>query len=96
MENTKQQSAVEWLEEQLFDSLGIELTEHQSKMANEIFFKQAKEMFEKQIIDCSIRTTQDCFISLMDYIGQEIVFTKEDLISQRNEAEQYYNETFKK
>jgi hypothetical protein len=47
----KQQTAVEWLEEQLFGSLGIELTEHQSKMANEIFFKQAKEMFESQIIN---------------------------------------------
>jgi hypothetical protein len=43
------QTAVEWLEEQLFGSLGIELTEHQSKMANEIFFKQAKEMEKQQI-----------------------------------------------
>jgi hypothetical protein len=42
------QTAVEWLAEQLFGSLGIELTEHQSKMANEIFFKQAKEMESQQ------------------------------------------------
>lgn len=59
MENTKQQSAVEWLEEQLFDSLGIELTEHQSKMANEIFFKQAKGMFENQIMDAYWEGGQD-------------------------------------
>lgn len=38
------QTAVEWLQEQLFDSLGIKLTEHQLTMANEVFFEQAKEM----------------------------------------------------
>ena len=38
------QSAVEWLQEELFGSLGINLTDHQLKMANEVFFEQAKEM----------------------------------------------------
>jgi hypothetical protein len=42
------QSAVEWLQEELFGSLGINLTDHQLKMANEVFFEQAKEMEEKQ------------------------------------------------
>ncbi len=82
MENTKQQSAVEWLEEQLFDSLGIELTEHQSKLANEIFFKQAKEMFEKQIIDaCNQKEFEE-----LDGMGIHETITK---------GEQYYEQTFK-
>jgi hypothetical protein len=53
------------------------------------------EIEKQQIIDCSIETSQDCFTSVMAYMGQEIVFNEEDLINQRKEAEQYYNETFK-
>ena len=48
MTNETKQTAVEWLQEQLFNSLGVKLSDHQSKMANDIFFKQAKEMEKEQ------------------------------------------------
>lgn len=51
MENKQKQTAVEWLEEQLISSLGIELTKHQKKLFNDVFIKQAKEMEKQQIID---------------------------------------------
>ena len=50
MTNETKQTAVEWLQEQLFNSLGVKLSDHQSKMANDIFFKQAKEMEKEQIM----------------------------------------------
>jgi predicted GNAT family acetyltransferase len=57
--------------------------------------QQAMEMEKKQIIDCCIETTQFCWISILEELNQELVFTDEDLQNQKNEAEQYYNETFK-
>jgi hypothetical protein len=83
-------TAVEWLLEQLsnYDSKMIELFEKE--------IEQAKEMENRQIIDCCINTTQDCFRMTMEFMGQEIVFTEQDLINQKEEAEQYYKETFNK
>ena len=52
MSNNKQ-TAVEWLEEQLISSLGIELTKHQKRLFNDVFIKQAKEMEKQQIIDAN-------------------------------------------
>jgi hypothetical protein len=82
------QSAVEWLVKQLpiyvKMDLGFEIIE------------QAKEIEKEQITNCVISTTQSCFKAAMAYLGQEIVFTEQDLINQKNEAEQYYNETFNK
>lgn len=62
------QTAVEWLAEQLFGSLGIELTEHQSKMANEIFFKQAKEMESQQ--QCYSEEDIQSLIKIRNYFGE--------------------------
>jgi len=83
-------TAVEWL-------LDILVTENEVTLKGENYklFKQAKEMEKQQIIDCSIRTTQDVWISAMDALGEEIIFCDEDLEDQKQEAEQYYNETFK-
>lgn len=50
MKNKPKQTAVEWLEEQLISSLGIELTKHQKRLFNDVFIKQAKEMEKDQII----------------------------------------------
>jgi hypothetical protein len=83
-------TAVEWLVEKHFggiDNCTPDFRYH---------IKQAKEMERQHIIDCSIQTTQDCFISVMNSFGQNINFTEEDLKNQRLEAEQYYNETFNK
>ncbi len=87
------QTAVEWLYERLermiprTDLYDIDKRE---------YFNQAKEMEKQQIIDCCINTTQDCFRMTMEFMGQEIVFTEQDLINQKEEAEHYYNETFNK
>ena len=52
--------------------------------------KQAKEMEKEQIVEAVVNTVK---------IGTEkegvLFFTSEDEILIRNEAEQYYNETFK-
>jgi len=83
------QTALECFYEKVIDLIGT------NKMVD-VEFEQAKEMEKQQIIDCSIQTTQDCFISVMNSFGQNINFTEEDLKNQRLEAEQYYNETYKK
>jgi hypothetical protein len=85
MENNM--TAVEWLESKLTEYL-------QRMYKSEI--EQAKEMEKQQIIDCSIETSQDCYKAVMAYMGQDIVFNEEDLINQRKEAEQYYNEKYNK
>lgn len=49
----------------------------------------------EQIINCALETTQNCWKSLAEELKiPEINFTEEDLKNQRNESEQYYNETF--
>jgi hypothetical protein len=53
------------------------------------------QMEKQQILDCCITTTQDVWISAMGAFGQEINFCDEDLEEQKQEAEQYYKETFK-
>jgi hypothetical protein len=88
--SNKKQTAVEWLEKQLQKEEYIEKIGCVTYIIN-----KAKEMEKQQIIDACIETTQDCFISMMSYVGQEIVFTEEDLINQRKEANEYYNKTFK-
>lgn len=58
-----------------------------------------KEFLEKekqQVIDVAIKTTQDCWISITEYLGVNLEFSEEDLSDQKKEAEQHYNETFKK
>ena len=74
-------TAVEWLEE-MFNN---------SEIPNSsMLFKQAKEMEKEQIIESVVNTVK---------IGTEkegvLFFTSEDEILIRNEAKQYYNETFK-
>jgi hypothetical protein len=83
-------TAVEWLEKKLIEA-GLLF-----EVGEAIEVQQAKEMEKQQIVDCCINTTQDCFRMTMEFMGQEIVFTEQDLINQKEEAEQYYKETFNK
>jgi len=91
------QTAVEWLEEQLFASLGIELTEHQSKMSNEIFFKQAKEMEKEQIIDAgnSCALKQHLHNDKINKMSESEIrqFAEEEHLTF---GEEHYKETFNK
>lgn len=90
--NTKQQTAVEWLEEQLQQAI---LTHGRITVKYlKIHTKRAKAIEKKQITDCCVHTTQSCWTSLMDEIGKPLVFTDEDLKNQNLEAEQYYSQTF--
>ena len=72
-------TAVEWLESLYYPEY---IPKH--------IFGKAKEMEKEQIIDAVVNTVK---------IGTEkenvLLFTSEDEILIRNEAEQYYNETFK-
>ncbi len=79
-------TAVEWLAEHLCNEPNFDYWKA---------VEQAKEMEKEQILDCCITTTQDVWISAMAAFGQEINFCDEDLEEQKQEAEQYYNETFK-
>lgn len=81
------QTSVEWLVNEI-PSIDWE----NSYWKNRI--QQAKELEKQQIINCCIDTTQDCFISMMSYVNQNISFTEEDLENQRKEAEQYYTKTY--
>lgn len=79
------QTAVEWLEEQLIGSLGLNLTEHQLKMFNEVFIVQAKEMEKQQIINSfSEGWLQGNIYGLPEKV--EIILET---------SKKYYNETFK-
>jgi hypothetical protein len=83
-------TAVEWLVDKLKGrSVDLEMP------WNIDLVEQAKEMEKQQIINCCIQTTQDCFVSIMEHLNIPLNFTDEDLINQKLEAEQYYNETFK-
>jgi hypothetical protein len=82
-------TAVEWLVEKLTN--GHYLDEGMKQK----IIEQAKEMFEEQIMNCCIQTTQDCYIAIMEHLNAPLQFTDEDLSDQKLEAEQYYNETFK-
>jgi hypothetical protein len=82
-------TAVEWLVEKLRN--GHYLDEGMKQK----IIEQAKEMFEEQIMNCCIQTTQDCYIAIMEHLNAPLQFTDEDLSDQKLEAEQYYNETFK-
>jgi hypothetical protein len=79
-------TAVEWLYETLWKQNDYSLPSN--------ILEQAKEMEKQQILDCCITTTQDVWISAMAAFGQEINFCDEDLEEQKQEAEQYYKETF--
>jgi hypothetical protein len=85
----KNQTAVEWLFNNLYNKDTINDCTLRA-------FEQAKEMEKQQIIDCSIETTQSCWKSLMENLKKELNFTEEDLQNQKDEAEQYYQETYKK
>jgi len=54
------------------------------------FISEEKE----QIINACIKTTKYCWISSAEYLGLKLEFKEQDLKDQKNEAEQYYNETF--
>jgi len=75
------QTAVEWLEEQLISSLGIELTKHQKRLFNDVFIQQAKEMEKQQIIDA---------------FGVGCHHESKRLVGYQDIAEQYYNEEYAK
>ena len=74
-------TAVEWLYNIMYKHKGIITISE---------YEQAKEMEKQQIIESVVNTVK---------IGTEkegvLFFTSEDEILIRNEAEQYYNETFK-
>jgi hypothetical protein len=74
----KQQTVVSWLEEELKLNLKKVILEGDSKLI-ESLFEQAKEMFEKQIINARHNGRQD--------LRDNGAMYKED--------KQYYNETFK-
>jgi hypothetical protein len=90
----KKQTAVEWL----WDKINKDYQENgrlrYAYISN--VFIQAKQMEKEQIIKCAIQTMQECFIAVMEEFNQEFHFTDEDLLNQKKDAEQYYNETFKK
>lgn len=88
------QTAVEWLFEQLFNSLGIELNEHQFILFNEIFLKQAKEMEEQQ--------TKDAIKNELKLIGNYFDVSKLETKEQKHHIRftailkdrfDYYNQT---
>jgi hypothetical protein len=74
------QTAVEWLVQQL----------RNGKEFNDELIQQAKEMEKEQIIESVVNTVK---IGTMK--EGVLYFTYEDEILVRNEAEQYYNVTFK-
>lgn len=88
------QTAVEWLVEELNKSIGltnfVDTCDEEYKQEILGIIHQAKAMEKEQIIDAVVNTVK---------IGTEkenvLLFTSEDEILIRNEAEQYYNETFK-
>lgn len=84
----KQQSAVDWLFEQLtevdYNCINKTFLQNNNSMAGyklRELFDQAKELFKQQIIDA--RTP---IISFLNQIEQQEL---------RNEAEKYFNQTFK-
>lgn len=85
----EKESSVEWLVIQL-DKIGVtkELIGH--------LIIEAKEIHKQEIIECSIETTQACWIAAMGALGQEMIFCDDDLIDQRNEALEYYESKFSK
>lgn len=89
MEETALNQLLKWILK--YEEANVTPTLREIKAQIEMF----KEVEKQQIIDCSIQTTQDCWTSIMEYLGESITFTDEDLQSQKDEAEQYYNENFK-
>lgn len=79
------QTAVQWIEEQLIGVLGLDLTEHQLKMFNEVLITQAKEMEEEQIVDAIIHCEKEHIIQANCYPPQFVV----------DKAKKYYKQTFK-
>ena len=82
-------TVVEWLVQELHDNGYF----HEG--VPEDIVNKAKEMEKEQIMNCSIQTTQDCYVAMMEHLNAPLQFTDEDLSNQKLEAEQYYNETFK-
>jgi prephenate dehydratase len=82
MTNNKQQTAVEWLIDQLIEHriIIVDKTTYQVKYKHEILLKQAKEMEKEQII--------------MSHIDSAI-FTEWDILTDaRKNADQYYEQTY--
>ena len=84
----QKQTAVEWLEEQLISSLGIELTKHQKRLFNDVFIKQAKEMDmqqKREFFEQGHKSGITDYIDIQNgYDGRAIGFEK------------YYNEEYGK
>jgi len=81
--------------QQLIDFLEPELKMHDfSQLPAYEMAKALLEVEKQQIIDACIKTTQDCWISNANLFGLDLEFTDQDLMNQKEEAEQYYNETF--
>lgn len=95
MSNDKEQTVVDQIEEKLNALVNENGTITDYKINVSEIFKQARKTFKQQIMKCSIETTQSCWESLVEEFNQELVFTDEDLDAQKQEAEFYYNETFK-
>lgn len=54
------------------------------------------EKEKQQIIDSCIETTQGCWGTISEEFKILLTYTEEDLQNQKEEAEQYYNEKYKK
>jgi len=84
MASNKQQTAIDWLMEQItYDSSGERWASFRGTVDLKIFFEQAKEIEKEQIIDAHY----DGKCNGMD-ISHPLSFTKEIF------GEEYYNETF--
>ena len=81
-------TAIQELLKRMKDDYGIFLSDN---VVNEYIQKE-----KEQIIKACIKTTKDCWISNAEYLGLKLEFKEQDLKDQKNEAEQYYDETFNK
>jgi hypothetical protein len=92
-------TAVEWYNLKVIELMkqreqgNIDVLEFRNQL--DLLLEQAKEMEKEQIMNCSIQTTQDCYVAIMEHLNAPLQFTDEDLSNQKLEAEKYYNETFK-
>lgn len=77
-----EQSAVEWLVEQLFKTYN---NTTEKKIDNKSIIEQAKEMEKQQIIDAYIECKKEYIVRMDCYPPQFVV----------DEAKQYYDEKFK-
>jgi len=77
----------------------IDYLENNTLIDKKVLINKCKSKQEKErqdIIDACIKTTQDCWQTISEEFKIPLEFTEEDLKNQREEAEQYFEQTFKK